>query len=265
MRIGYFFSAYTSKLLQWKLKLFLSYILKYRQHVIIKNLEVTKIVKNEDIGTFSLEYYNQLATYITQIIYGYFAPKDDLYSKIMFENPCVLNQSISKGKNVFILASHLGNWEWSSILLPFYSSAKVVAVYKPLSNRALDQILIKCRSRFGLILSPMAQVIKILAKDKDQASIYIFVSDQRPAPGAKGEVLDFFSVKTSFNNGAFKLAQRYNADLYYQEISPRAKGEYSVKFTKMGEFHQAQTYANLLESSIRSYPTFWLWSHNRWK
>lgn len=265
LRIGYFFSTYTPKIFQWKLKLFLAYILKYRQKVIVKNVSITQIVKDEEIRAFYLKYYNQLTIYITQILYGYFAPKNELSSKVFFKNVSILNESISKGRNVFLLGSHLGNWEWSTMLLPIYTSTKVVAVYKPLSNKSLDQLLLKCRSRFGLLLSPMAKVIKLMAKDKGEVGIYIFIADQRPGPDSKGEILDFFKVKTSFNNGAFKLAKRYNADLFYQEIAPTNKGEYTVKFTKIPELGGTQIYANMLESSIRSYPNYWLWSHNRWK
>ena len=265
LKLGYSLSANARRPFHWVIMVFLSRVMQYRKKVITRNLEITKITDPDKFHQFTIQYYDQLANYFTQILYGYFAPREELESKVNFENPDLFQTSLDQGKNIFILASHLGNWEWSSMLLPLHVHKPVIGVYKPLSNKTLDKIILECRSRFGLILSPMAQVIKLLVKNTDQPSIYIFISDQRPAPDVKGETIAFFNIPTAFNNGAFKLAKRYNADLYYQEINPNEKDEYTVRYKKIDEDAGVKVYANALEYSIKTYPTFWLWSHNRWK
>jgi Kdo2-lipid IVA lauroyltransferase/acyltransferase len=236
-------------------------VIKYRKSVIFKNLKLSfPEKKTHEISQIADEYYNYLSAYLFETIQVY--AKKNISKNIDFHDVEVLNEVLAQGQSVMILGSHYGNWEWSSMLLPYHVSHDVYAIYKPLVNKSIDGMVKEWRANFGLKLLAMDDVVKHLSKCKTP-SVYIFVSDQRPANATTGRWTTFLNQDTSFFEGASVLSKRYKAALVYQNIKAD-KGKYDVHFTLV-DVDPFDYYVTHLESEIREHPAPWLWSHNRWK
>jgi KDO2-lipid IV(A) lauroyltransferase len=226
----------------------------------MKNLRSSFPEKNNDeITKLKNEYYKTLVSYIFETILVYYRKKKYFENKIKFINPDILKTE----KSNIILASHLGNWEWTSMLLPLYTSNNIVGLYKPLSNKNLEILVKQKRARFGLELLSINDATRYLAKSSEVKS-YIFISDQSPANAHTGRWYKFLNQDTLFYEGAEVLSKRYGMNVFFQKV--RLKNEqYEVSYHKLSSENITQQYVHLLENEIKLYPELWLWSHNRWK
>lgn len=241
--------------------LILQYILQYRKKVIEGNLERTKLTQS----TLLKDIYYQLTCYITETIYGFYCPTNELLDRMKMPNLEVIESLTDQGKSVMVMSVHLGNWEWAGMALAARCKAEVVAVYKPLSNLTLDKILHEKRSRTGIKLAAMGEVIRYM-RDTSKPRVYIFLSDQSPAIADNASVVDMLSVPTRMVVGPDKLCKRFGIVPVFQTINPLSAGYYEVHYEAMtNSEHMMQEYADLVTRDVRHYPSYWLWSHNRWK
>lgn len=255
--IPYHFGNYIHKFCTYILKS----VIKYRKSVVFKNLRLSFPEKNNsEITQIAHEYYNYLTAYLFETIHIY--AKKNISKNIDFHNVDVIKRALDAEQSVMILGSHYGNWEWSSMLMPYHVSHDVYAIYKPLVNQSMDALVKAWRGNFGLKLLAMEDVVKHLSKCK-VPSVYIFVSDQRPANANTGKWTTFLNQDTLFFEGASVLSKRYKAALVYQNIKVN-KGKYDVYFSPI-ESEPLDYYVSHLERDIKEYPAPWLWSHNRWK
>lgn len=240
----------------------LSDVLGYRKKVILANLELAGF--GNEKKEIAKANYKILATYLTEIVYGMFASYESLAEKLKYQGLGEIQKAIDNGKHVILLGSHFGNWEWASILLARRLDCRVTAVYKPLSNKALDRLMYERRNRFGIDLASMAEIVRHIRESKSPG-VYMLVSDQSPAIIEGSIAADLFGVKTYFFAGPEKISQKYGMAVMYQQIVPQEKGGYKVNFIPMEGDNITEKYATMLEKDILQWPEYWLWSHKRWK
>lgn len=237
-------------------------IIGYRKKVIETNIKNSFPEYNSDkVNSISSSYYKILVAYIFETIQIYTKDKIFFDNKIKFINPEVLDKD--KTRSNIIIGSHYGNWEWTSLLLPFHSSKKTVALYKPLSNKILDKIVKEKRERFGLELLSIDEAIRKISKETENKS-YIFVSDQSPANANSGKWLTFLEQHSLFYEGPAVIAKKYGMNVFYQQVEWK-EGKYIVTFLPITDEDVISRYVSLLEHQIKQVPEFWLWSHKRWK
>ena len=253
------FGSVMPKILYW----FLSRLVHYRRRVIDDNLLNAGIANLENVVVIRNAYYKQLANYVVESVYGLYAPFAKLEQKIRFINIGLLESFLADGRNVIIVASHFGNWEWAVPMLAKVSKYPVVGVYKPISDKALDAVMLERRSRFGLIMASMGEVVRHIKTSK-VATAYVLIADQSPAQADPACMADFFGIPTYFVSGPQKLSNRFDMVVLNQTIKP-VSGGYEVVFTALNAADLPEVYAQSLESDIRAQPAYWLWSHKRWK
>lgn len=240
----------------------LASLVSYRKKVILTNLTSSfPEFDSNKIQTISNAYYSVLVTYLFETIQVYSKPKDFFHNKITFTNPEILD-TLPEKSNI-IIGSHYGNWEWAAMLQPLYTERKIVALYKPLSNKVLDKIVKEKRARFGLELLSMEEAVRKISKATESKS-YIFVSDQSPAQATTGQWRNFLHQPTLFYEGAVVLAKRYGLKVFYQHVECKDE-KYIVTYLPLDDTNIIDQYVLLLESQIKQMPEWWLWSHRRWK
>jgi KDO2-lipid IV(A) lauroyltransferase len=112
----------------------------------------------------------------------------ELARHIEYSNPEILLDLYNKGKSVIVVAAHYGNWEWMAglrIRSPYHT----IAVYKPLNSRIFDRIMKQLRTRFGVEVVPMRNILRVLTQMPIKAS-YSLLFYFRPV-----------AVKKRFNTG----------------------------------------------------------------
>ena len=261
---GYLLVIIFGPVLTFLVRIVLQNVIKYRKKVILHNFEITDIRTIQDIKRLTNDFYRQLSRYFTEIVFGMVAPYHHIGKRVIYKGLEHIDQAVAGGKHVIILASHLGNWEWAGLLLAKKVKYPVTAVYKPLSNKALDKVMYEARNRFGVQLASMGDVIKKI-KQSPLPGAFMLISDQSPA-GIDGSIqAPFFGINTHFFGGPEKLSKKYGMEVIYQQITPLGKDKYVINYIPVEGLEITHNYAAMLERDIKKHPAHWLWSHKRWK
>ncbi len=186
----------------------------------------------------------------------------------------VLDQLYSLNRNVVLLASHYGNWEYL-IGLPAHTKYRVSSGYSPPKNHLIDRLLFRARSRFGVSLIPKHRFYRRsidLLKQKDEPNMVVVIGDQRPGPESRKHRLPFLGMETDVQIGAERMAVHTNAAVVLIESVKTARFHYRYRLHLMNSDAGSSLplaitagYFHRLEKTIRYSPVYWLWSHDRWK
>lgn len=253
----------------------LKYVMKYRIKIITRNLEKAFPEKDDnEIDTLVASYYRHLSDLCVEPFLFYIAPPSIRKNLINFEGIDLLNRLHSEGKNIVLLATHHGNWEYL-IDLPLYTNYDVSTGYSPLRSKSLNKLLLRFRSRCGVNLIPKhlfyRRALELLKK-KGAPNMIVVIGDQRPAPDSKKYHVSFFGIDTGVQLGAERLAVRSGAEVVLIESVKTGRFRYKYQFdiiaknaTDSPPLAITTSYFARLERAIRNFPTDWLWSHDRWK
>ncbi|WP_138484195.1 lysophospholipid acyltransferase family protein [Dyadobacter bucti] len=249
-----------------------AHIWPYRKKIIRKNLEACfPELSDGDIKSLSLRYYRHISDLIVETLLLANLENDDLRKLVSYENSSLIHQLINQKKDIVLIASHYGNWEYL-FQLPLVADCTVLAAYSPVSNGYIDKKLKSIRSRFGIKLVPKSEWYRTaLNRRGDEPTIFITIADQRPPKAAK-QAVNFFGRTTYIQQGAARIAVRRNCAVVYADVEKDGRNKYKFTFRLItsnavlsDENAIMKSYYEALETTIRRQPEWWLWSHNRWK
>lgn len=251
---------------------FVYQIIGYRKEVVIQNIARSFPEKQYgEIHAIVKKFYVCFVSYFAEMIKGVSVEAKVLDKKIVFENLELVDLYIKSGRNVIVALGHCGNWEMLNFL-PYKIHHDVYAIYKPLSSRLANSLMIKIRSRFGMKLLPDKFAIRHILTQKAFPAVYLFIADQCPRIKEEEYKFTLLNQETYVFSGMEKLARKSEAAVIYLHITQVSKGNYKVsfipinakaEFTKKGEI--TQKYVELLTENIKEEPYGWLWTHKRWK
>ena len=251
----------------------LLYVVRYRRRVVLENLHLSFPEKTAaDIQAIAKGFYRNLTDLIVETIKMPALSPDELRQRVRFTNAELVQTRLRAGQTVIGMASHQGNWEWipsASVL----NDMPVDSVYKPLNNSFFEEIMRTIRSSFGAVPTPMTSLPRQLVVRKDVPRIIALVSDQMPGAPEHAYWTDFLHRDTPFYPGTERLARSRKFAVFYLQLVRLRRGYYEATFTLIAEPPYetvppgaiVERYRDLLEDTIRRYPTDWLWSHKRWK
>lgn len=243
-------------------------VFNYRYNVVLQNLSRSLPGKSyAEIKSIAIKFYRHFSGLFLEITALMVTPAKRLKRHLHIVNP-ELPAAYWNQRNVVLMLGHYGNWECLNVLPQFFP-VDVYAVYKPLSSGYFDSLMYHVRTRFGMKLLPAGQVARHMLLHRDQPSVYIFIADQSPPPGAKCKV-DFLHQPTSLFAGAEKLAKALDAVVLYTTVKKNEElRRWEVSFSLLTEepaTHEImRSFAAHLERDILHDPPYWLWTHRRWK
>ena len=95
---------------------------------------------------------------------------DRLSQYCVFENEERFQAALDKGKGVFVLTAHFGNWEFMSAAIQIRFGVDSAVIVRPMDFAPLDRLMVRMRSRFGSEVIPkkkaMRRVIGALREKK---------------------------------------------------------------------------------------------------
>ena len=243
-----------------------SITIKYRLKVITRNIQYSypELNKKKQIKLID-KFYKSFFKIMFEIIKSISFQKSDILEKVKITNTSLITYSINKKKPIVLIGSHYANWEWGFLRISLIENINLNAVYKPLKNRMLNQILLKIRCKFGADLIPLNKWKYFILKNKNMPKTFMFLADQVPNNKKNGTRIDFLNQSTLFYEGAEKTSNLLNADVFYIECLKTESGCYKLNFEKIESQNITKKYVNLLQKTINKKPEHWLWSHNRWK
>lgn len=258
----------------------LRYVIRYRRKVIVNNLTESFPEKSEaEIRRIASEFYKNFADYFVETIKLNHISDDEISARMEFAGTDILDRLVSEGRSVVVYFSHCGNWEWgTSITLHTRCKAErdvvYAQVYRPLRNQFFDRYFLHLRSRFNSRSFPKATVLRDLLRLRRDGmpTITGFMSDQKPSHGDVTHVVEFLNHPTAIITGTEQLARRMKMAVVYWDMEKISRGHYRVVTRLMAEdasltedYSLTDSYARMLEHTIRRNPAIWLWSHKRWK
>ncbi len=250
----------------------LYYVIRYRKDVVIHNLNIAFPEKSqEEIMTIAKEFYKNFVDNFIEFIKLISISKKELNKRFTGDYK-VINDLYASGKNIQIHLGHFFNWEFANQAYAANLVYPLVVVYMPVSNKILNRIFYKARSRFGSKLIAATQFRKEFSPYTSQRFALVLVSDQNPGGPDNAYWTDFFGKKTPFVKGPEKGARLNKAAVIMCNIYKVKRGYYKSEATlltmdprSLADGEITKQLIAFIEDSIRKHPSNYLWSHRRWK
>jgi Kdo2-lipid IVA lauroyltransferase/acyltransferase len=279
-RLGIFFLYLLSLLPFWLLYIIsdilfvvIFYLVGYRRKVVQENLRNSFPEKTDkERAVIEKKYYRYLGDLMVETVKMITISQKAVSKRVTPANLEVMNGIFQQGRSVIGAVGHYCNWEVANLGLSSYFDAKLLVVYKPLSNPVMDKFFIDMRSRLGSMLVAMKDTARTMVKFKDQPTFSLLVADQTPTKHEAFYFTEFLNQPTAFFLGIEKLAKLTNQVVVFCDVKRIKRGYYEYTFIPItekpketAEYEITNAYIKCLEEMIRREPQYWLWSHRRWK
>jgi KDO2-lipid IV(A) lauroyltransferase len=249
------------------------YVVRYRRRVIDENLrnafpEKSKADRNE----IRKSYTHYLTDMLVETVKLLTITGAEVTKRVSVPNPESVTRAFGNGQSVIGVLGHYGNWELAGLRFGQLFDERRIIVYKPLSNKFFDKVVIKMRSKFGATLVSMKETIRKLVEYKNERTMTVLVGDQTPAKPEVKYFTPFLNQSTAVFLGVEKLAKSTNSVVVFCDMRRIKRGHYQCTFVPLfenpaltEEYEITKAHVQYLEQVIRHEPQYWLWSHRRWK
>ena len=248
------------------------YMIGYRKKVVMDNLEIAFPEKsNAERVTIAKAFYHNLLDSFIETIKLVSASKRFLEKRVT-ANWEVLEPLYKTGRSCQLHLGHTFNWEWGHHVLGSHTKYRVLVVYMPLSNAALEKLMYKIRVQYGNKFIAARSMSATMESFKDTQYILGLVADQSPGNVENALWMNFLGRPTGFVPGPENGARAGNLPVLFASIVKPKRGHYYAVLEVACEDPSALEkgeltlrYAHYMEKVIRANPEMWLWSHRRWK
>ena len=262
LKILYFLSTFLST--------FLPFL--YRGKVVRNNLVKSfPDMSDEDINKIHKSFYTNFCDLFFETIKSYSISESELRERVSFKNFHEINDKLNNNKKILVLASHQCNWEWLLLASQLNLSKPLNVIYKTISDKKFNKIMMSSRSRFGSILIDSKRALLYLQRNLKEVGVLAVVADQSPIKKNRKSWRKLFNQDTAFFKSVEYLPRIMNSYVYFASMQRTSRGHYSVNFDLISDPNLnskkdiLSEYVFKLENQIKSKPDEWLWTHNRWK
>ncbi|MDQ7779549.1 MAG: lysophospholipid acyltransferase family protein [Planctomycetota bacterium] len=185
-----------------------------------------------------------------------------------------LDNALSKGNGVILIAAHLGNWE----LLGFITALlgyQLYSVARMIENPYIHRYVLNMRTRCGQKILDKEGALKGMVQALKNNGVVGILADQNA--GSSGVFVDFFGRKASTTRSPAALALKYETPIvplycYRLGCGPSyVLGYEPALVPSVTEYSEdaipevTQQVTTKLEEMILRKPEQWVWLHNRWR
>jgi len=194
---------------------------------------------------------------------------------VTFQNEKALIRALEKGKGVFILTGHFGNWELMSAATVLRLGVKNAVVVRPADFEPADRLLTRLRSRFGTEIIPKRRAMKKLLSAEKENKVIGILLDQN-VDWYEGVFVPFLSKPACTNKGLALVAARTGSPVVPMFSVRQPDGRYRIIFEdevildqtgdKIRDIEKnTEKFNQIIEKYVKKYPDHWFWFHKRWK
>jgi KDO2-lipid IV(A) lauroyltransferase len=198
-------------------------------------------------------------------------------SKSFYDKHCktdfsIFDEMAAENKSCQLHTCHQFNWEWINLYWSVHFKQPFVVVYMPISNKPVDKLFYKLRTKYGTHMIPATESRKAFVAWRNKTHCLVLVADQKPPNPQFGYWLNFFHRPTPFVTGPEKNAVMKKCPVIFGRAFKTERGMYEYSFTlackdpsllKPGEL--TVLYRDFIEDAIKQQPDIYLWSHKRFK
>lgn len=276
---GYLHALLPMKILYILSDIFYFFVYKlvgYRLKVVRQNLANSFPEKSaEERLKTEKEFYHHFCDYFMETLKLLHISAFEMQKHMRFENVELLKKLMAEHGSVFMSLGHYGNWEWiSSISLHLEKEESLAYIYRPLRNKAFDDLFLKMRGGFASISIPKNNTLRAILRMRQQKERVLigFLSDQTPTLNNIHYWTNFLNQDTPVFTGLERIAKQTGFPIIYLDIQKEKRGYYKVVIKLITdnpkdepEFAITERYMSEVEKSILRKPAYWLWTHKRWK
>lgn len=251
----------------------LFHIVRYRRKVVHSNLVNSFPEKSEkEIMQIEKKFYRHFCDYVLETVKLMHISDEQMRRHMVFTNSEFIEDLCSDGRPIFLYLGHQCNWEFIiSISMWTRPDLTICQIYHPLSNKVMDKLIYRLRSRFNTIGIPQKQTLRtVLNMVREGKHLMLgLISDQRPQRHPEPEWTTFLNQETPIITGGETMGLKLDAHFVYGRMKCIRRGYYELTFLPItpveGEkFTYSKQYMRMLEEDIIAQPHMWLWSHKRW-
>lgn len=249
-------------------------VIRYRQDVVNENLKNAFPEKSDnERAAIAHQFYRHLSDRLFETIKMQSVTKVELLERVTFPEYQKATSLVDQGQGIVAVMGHCGSWEMAclaaSAFLPQYS---LYSVFTPVANHYFNQFFIQMRSRFGMRLYSMKEMVQHLRRGLGQTAIGMYVADQGHSNPDRAYWRQFLNQETNFMTGPARFALAHQSALVFVEIRQIGRMRYAVVPAVLtatpqlfSESALTDMFVDRLEDQIQNNPADWLWSHKRWK
>lgn len=251
----------------------LYHVFKYRREVVKANIEKSfPHLDEKERSRIEKEFYINFCDHFIETLKLLSMSEQQLNEHITADYS-ELEKILANNQNCHVYLGHQFNWEWANAhVASTLKNHNIIVAYKPLSSKSFDKLMFKIRSRFGSKMVSSQNMKHEMEVFNDKQHVLVLVADQNPNVPKKSFWTSFLSQKTAFISGTELYTAAHKTPILFAEIIRQERGHYKFALAPVFDFtEQYQTglittlFTEKLESTIKSHPENYLWSHKRWK
>lgn len=194
-----------------------------------------------------------------------------------FDKRCTIdieepNKIAAKGISIQFHTGHQMNWEYMNWILARHLTIPWIGIYQPISNKAMNKIFFRFRSKYKTILVSTREFKTKMHQLFRQQYALGLAADQNTSP-ATGYWQYFFSKPAPFIMGPEKGAlKNKTAVVFFNIVRGKKRGYFHFETTVITENaagmekgELTRMYRDFLEKIITEHPDNYLWTHRRWR
>lgn len=260
------------------LNLILYHIIKYRRTIVRRNINDSyPELSPKQRKIIEKRFYLYFCDLIVESLKYFSISEKQICKRLRFKGVELIKDSYNRGKSCGIFLGHYGNFEWTSSM-PLWidtNACQCIQFYRRLDNKVFNKIIERTYNRWGSKNIPANESVRYMARYNKEGKPFIagFLADQTPWWRDIHYWTNFLNhPETPVFTGAERIMKKFDMDVYYLDIKRIKRGYYTAEFKRITttpkecpEFWITEQYTRMMEKTINSAPSYWLWSHNRWK
>ncbi len=250
-------------------------VLTSRRRVTLSNLRYAyPNASDEELHTIARTSFRSVGEASLELLWLSRLTPDILRDQMVITNPEALEKEMQRGKGVVVVVSHYAGWEIILQGIHQYAPGRTHVVYKPLSNKIIDTVVLRWRTKLGLQWIPIQTAVHDTTEAVKRGDVVILAADQSVGP--ESIWVSFFGRDVPTAKGPAALCLKTGAVLYLSAMHRQKNGSCSgplveVKTADLKGYNEqnmkklTQRLTSLTEEYIRKDPGQWMWTHKRWK
>nr|WP_321322228.1 lipid A biosynthesis lauroyl acyltransferase [uncultured Campylobacter sp.] len=236
-------------------------------------------LKDDEIERLIKKNYYNFALFGAEFLLNQNTTKEQILSKISFENEELFNSVLSQNRPIIVQTAHYGNWELFSLAMAA-SYGAVSIIGRALDSAKMNEILSANRTRFDIELIEKKSAVKQALKALNNRRLLGILVDQNTAKN-EGLECEFFSHKIMHTHAASVFASKSGAIIipafierneskddsfkivFYEPIDMQVLSQNHSKEEALRLATQAQSDATAAQISKK--PDEYFWMHKKFK
>ena len=236
-------------------------------------------LKDDEIERLIKKNYYNFALFGAEFLLNQNTTKEQILSKISFENEELFNSVLSQNRPIIVQTAHYGNWELFSLAMAArYGAVSIIG--RALDSAKMNEILSANRTRFDIELIDKKSAVKQALKALNNRRLLGILVDQNTAKN-EGLECEFFSHKIMHTHAASVFASKSGAIIipafierneskddsfkivFYEPIDMQVLSQNHSKEGAIRLATQAQSDATAAQISKK--PDEYFWMHKKFK